>query len=218
MRVLRKKIMDWCYEFFGGEPISVKEKAIISAFADAFQSFINYNALKIEEIERLRGPEIARLIFKGIPLLRYDPRIFRRYREDAERQGWEILTVVFEKFTEIGKAREIRERQAEAMMEERIRGHLGIAYGEQTKREARIACWELAKQLAGIHKPDSEMTSLDIQKASEKLPIAVKAWIEMKLADKIGRADKIIITPRGTEAIESLIREIVEEIIAERVR
>jgi len=112
-------VFKWCYEFLGGEPISVKEGVVKGHFGDAFQTLItNYN-LPIIEIEKLRGPEIFALIFEGkpIPGRPFKPEEFQRYRENAERQGWKALTIIFASFEEVGKTREIREKQAVAAAE-----------------------------------------------------------------------------------------------------
>ena len=195
-------VFKWCYEFLGGEPISVKEGVVKGHFGDAFQTLItNYN-LPIIEIEKLRGPEIFALIFEGkpIPGRPFKPEEFQRYRENAERQGWKALTIIFASFEEVGKTREIREKQAVAAAERWSSGYLGEAKGEERKRETRTATFEIAKALAGIPaKKDSELTEEEIQRISKVMPEAFQEFMNMKKIEAIQDTDKTFFVQSGAQ-------------------
>jgi len=195
-------IFKWCYEFLGGYSISEKERVIVENFGDAFQTLITNYGLPITEIEKLRGPEVYALIFKGIKIAGrpFDPAEFEGYRKNAERQGWEPLTIIFGSFEERGKTREIREEQAIAAAKEWTLGRLGRAEGQKMKREAREAIWEIAKALAGCGlKKDSELTPEEIERASGKTAEAFQEYVRLKALQTIRDTDKMVFTPSGKQ-------------------
>jgi len=195
-------IFRWCYEFLGGETLESKEGVVKGNFGDAFQTLINKQGLTIKEIEKLRGPEICGLIFKGEHIAGhpFDPQEFQRYRENAQRQGWEVLTVIFASFEEVGKTREIREKQAIAAAERWSSGYLGEAEGERIKRRVRTASFEIGKAMAGIPaKKDSELTDEEKERISKVMPKAFQEVMTLEKIGAIGSTDKTFFVQSGAQ-------------------
>ena len=188
----------WCYTFFGGEPLEKKEEEVKKTFGDAFQTLINQKELPIKEIEKLRGPEICGLIFKGepIPGRDFDPEEFKKYRKNAETQGWEVTNIVFGSFIEPEETREIREKLARAAVEEEIQGRLGRARGEGMRREFREAIREYAKAFGKIFpKEDGKLTEEEKRRLSKKTPEAARLYLAIKQTEAIKETDKTLIGP-----------------------
>jgi hypothetical protein len=140
-----------------------------------------------------------------------DEECLRIYGVLLERRGTDIFEInTSEKYKEMVTAEYEAKQKAKMVVIE------GEAEGRAVVNRIINPIGNIAKQLAGIIKPDSKLTKKDKEKISSYLEEAWSNYLETEAIKAVKPTDKVIVT-EGKGVGQTLARDTAREIIRERI-
>ena len=164
----------------------------------------------IDTIVKVKGANLSRTIFAG------GNDKYKEIQDNFERWGIEIVTLIFGDFEESDEDMELKKevlKAEQARKIAKIRIETQEMEGEAAAKEIARASREIAKNYAGITKPDKDLTPEERKIIASHVQYAEASYRKILSIAAVKPTDKIIVTQGTmTEKIdEDVIRELMRQ-------